>query len=127
MQIATLSYQYDPKENVNGDSRAKLRNRRILTTLANPQKKSKQRQSLFSDLSIHSNVPLPPIARNGKRPSSIRIKGSSLPSSKLGESSANLFNHQSRSHSRQSNKSDISGVRSRSVCLEKKTHIFLNI
>jgi hypothetical protein len=93
MQIATLSYQYDPKENVNGDSRAKLRHRRVLTTLTNPQKKYKHRQSFLSSLSTNSTIPLPPIARDGKRPSSIRIKGSSLPSSKLGESSAVSFNH----------------------------------
>ncbi|CAF2597731.1 unnamed protein product [Rotaria sp. Silwood2] len=114
MQIATLNYRYNPKENVNGDSRTKLRHRQILTTITNPQKKHKRR-SLFSDLSTHSNVPLPPIKTKGKRPSSIRIKGSSITSSKLGDTSAYSVPHQSRSHSRQSNRSNISGARSRSV------------
>jgi len=118
MQIATLSYQYDPKENLNGDHRAKLRQQRIRTTLTYPQKKQKQRQSLLTDITANSLQALPPIAKNGKRPSSIRIKGNSLPSSKLGDSSAFSFNHQSRSHSRLSNKSELSGVKSRSVCLK---------
>ncbi|CAF0858056.1 unnamed protein product [Rotaria sordida] len=115
MQIATLSYRYNPRENVNGDHQAKLRHRQILTTITNPEKKHKQRRSLFTDLSAHSNVPLPPIKTNGKRPSSIRIKGSGIASSKLGDSSAYSLPHQSRSHSRQSNRSILSGARSRSA------------
>jgi hypothetical protein len=115
MQIATLSYQYDPKENVNGDSRAKLRHRQVLTTISNPQKKPKQRRSLLSDLSTRSNVPLPPITKSGKRPNSIRIKGNSLTSSKIGDTSAYSFKQPLRSRSRQSDKSEISGARSKSV------------
>ncbi|CAF0906278.1 unnamed protein product [Rotaria sp. Silwood1] len=115
MQIATLNYQYNPKENVNGGSRTKLHQRQILSTITNPPKKNKQRRSLFSDLSIHSNVPLPPIKTNGKRPSSIRIKGSSLTSSKLGDTSIYSIPHRSRSHSRQSNRSILSDTRSSSL------------
>jgi len=121
MQIATLSYQYNPKEN--GDGRAKL-HRRVLTTIINPHKKPKQRQSLYSKLSINSTDPLPPIINNGQRRSSIRVKGSSLPSSKLGETFPNSFSHQSRSQSRQSNKSENLNRRSRSVCFTRKTYYF---
>lgn len=116
MQIATLNYQYKPKENVNGDSRAKLCQRHILTTITSSQKKVKQRQSLNSDWTIHSNGQLPPIIKNGPRRSSIRINGSSVPSSKLGEPSAHSFQRQSRSNSRQSNKSENFDLRNRSVC-----------
>lgn len=115
MQIATLSYQYNPKENANGNTRARLRHRQVLTTITSPPKKNKPRQSLFSDLSTYSSVPLPPIKKSGKRPSSIRIKGSGLSSAKLGDTSIYSFHHQSRSHSRQSNRTERSHARSRSV------------
>ncbi len=126
MQIATLSYQYNPKENVNGDSRAKLYHRRVLTTIRNPQKKSKIRQTLYSKLSAHSNDALPPIRNSVPRRSSMRVKGSSLPSSKLGETLMNSFYHQSRSQSRQSNKSENLIGRSRSVCFIRKKYIISN-
>ncbi len=116
MQIATLNYQFNPKENVNGDGRAQLRHRKILTTVTNPQKKSYPRQSLHSDLSIHSIGTLPPIATNGHRGSSINIKGSTsfTTSSRIGETSA----HPSHSQSQLSN-NDNGDVTRRSVCLEK--------
>ena len=118
MQVATLSYHYKPKENLNGDSRAKLCHRHIRTTLTNLEKKSKQRQSLYSDLTLHTNGQLPPITTNVRRGSSMRVKGSSLPSSKLGDSSAHSFNNRlSRSNSRLSLNSDHHDSRSRSVCL----------
>lgn len=120
MQIATLNYQYKPKENVNGDSRAKLCHRHVLTTITNTQKKPKQRQSLHSKLNGHFGGALPPI-KNGSRRNSMRIKGSSLASLlKIGDTSAYSFHHQSRSQSRQSNNSENLDGRNRSVCLEKK-------
>jgi len=119
MQIATLSYQFNPKDNVNGDGRAKLHHRRVITTLTNPQKKSKQRPSLRSTLSTYSNGPLPPIKNGFQHRDSIRTKGSSLPVSKLGETSAHSFGYRSRSHSRQSNISEHVDTRSRSVCLTR--------
>lgn len=113
MQIATLSYQYDPKDSGNGNSRAKLHQRQILTTIVNPTKKSKPRRSLFSEFT-HSSGPLPPIKQNTRRRNSIHIKGSSI-SSKIPDTSAYSLRNQSRSQSRQSNRSNVSG-RSRSVC-----------
>ena len=115
MQIATLSYRYKPKEKGNVDNRAKLFHRQILTTITNPTKKIKQRRSLHSDLTGQTNGQLPPINQAVPRRTSIRIQGSSLPSSKLGDTSAYSFQHQSRAHSRQSNKSDHLDGRSRSV------------
>ena len=121
MQIATLSYRYKPKENGHDEHRARLCRRQILTTITtNPTKKIKSRRSLHSsDITTQSfnNGQLPLINHNSQRRSSIRIQGSSLPSSKLGESSAYSFNHQQpRSRSRQSNLSDHLDGRSRSVC-----------
>lgn len=118
MQIATLSYRYKPKENGHDDHRAKLSRRQILTTImTNPTKKIKSRRSLHSDLTRQSNNgQLPPINSTPQRRSSIRIQGSSLPSSKLGESSAYSFHQPSRSRSRQSISSDHPDGRSRSVC-----------
>ncbi|CAF3201971.1 unnamed protein product [Rotaria socialis] len=113
MQIATLSYQYDPKDNSSSGSRAKLQHRQVLTTITNPQQQQKPRRSLFSDLSGNSNVPLPPIKKTVKRPNSIRIKGSSI-SSKVADTSVYSCQHQPRAHSRQSNISELSR-RSRSV------------
>ena len=123
MQTATLNYQYNSKENVNGSSRTKLHHRHVLTTVANPQKRRKQRQSLYSDLSQYSNAPLPPIKPINKRPSSIRIKGSSLTSSKIANISTYSANRQPRSHSQQSIKSEISIARSRSVRLKTKVKL----
>jgi hypothetical protein len=117
MQLATLSYQYKPKENINGDSRAKLCHRHLRSTVTNVEKKPKQRRSLYSDLTLHSNGQLPPITTSARRRSSMRIRGSSLPSSKLGDLSSHSFHHQSRSHSRLSNSSEHFDTRSRSVCL----------
>lgn len=115
MQIATLNYQYDSKENVNADARARHRQRHVLSSIVKPQRKQKQRQSLLSDPSLNSNVPLPPIATNGKRPSSIRIKGSSLTAGKMIETTPYSFHQQSRSRSRNSDLNEPAGARSRSV------------
>jgi hypothetical protein len=124
MQIATLSYHYKPKENLNGDSQAKLSHQHRRTTVTNLEKKVKQRQSLHSDLTIHTNGQLPPITTNvRRRSSSMQIKGSSLPSSKLGESPSHSFHHRpSRSNSRLSNTSEHLDARSRSVCLSNRTY-----
>lgn len=120
MQIATLSYHYDQNPNARGDNRSKIRQRQILATIANQPKQSKQRRSLYSDFSGHSTVPLPPIKTKGKRPNSIRVKGNSFASSKALDTSIYSYSHQSRSHSRQSNKSGPSIARSRSVCFREK-------
>lgn len=120
MQIATLNYHYDSKENLtNNDLRGgRQRQRHVLTNLVQSNKKPKQRQSLLSDPSLSSSVPLPPIPSNQKRPSSIRIKGNSLTTAaKPSDVSAYAFHpNQSRSRSRHSDHSDTGGsVRSRSV------------
>lgn len=118
MQIATLNYHYDSKENLNNnDVRGRQRHRHVLTSIVQSNKKPKQRQSLLSDPSLTSSVPLPPIPSHQKRPSSIRIKGNSLTAAKSSELSAYAFHaNQSRSRSRNSDHSDTGGsVRSRSV------------
>jgi hypothetical protein len=118
MQVATLSYQYNPKDNFHSDSKSKFQHRHILTTIKNPPKKPKQQRTILADLSTNSNVPLSQIkTATSKRPSSIRIKGSGLQSSKFIETSISSFHQPSRSRSRQSDKSDILGPRSQSVCL----------
>jgi hypothetical protein len=117
MQIATLNYQYNPKEKFHSDSKSKYQHRHILTTITNPTKKSKQQRSFLPDLTTNSHAVLPPIKTTNKRPSSIRIKGSGLQSSKLNEASISAVHPSSRSRSRQSDKTDILGTRSRSVCL----------
>lgn len=127
MQIATLSYRYKPNEKGNADNRAKLLHRQILTTVTSPTKKIKQRRSVRSDLTGQSNGQLPPINQRVPRRTSIRIQGSSLPSSKLGDTSAFSFHHQSRSHSRLSNKSDQLDGRSRSVGHDRRRRNVLQI
>lgn len=116
MQVATLSYHYNPKENFHSASKSKFQHRHILTTIKNPEKKSKQQQSFLSNPSKNLNAPLSPIKTTNKRPSSIRIKGSGLQSSKFNDVSIASFQQSVRSRSRQSDKSDIQGTRSRSVC-----------
>jgi hypothetical protein len=116
MQTATL--RYNPKTNFHSDSKSKFQQRHIFTIIKNPQKKSKQRRSFLSDQNTNSNAYLPPLARTNKRPSSIRIKGSGLQSSKFNDASSSSFQQPPRSsRSRQSDKSDITVTRSRSVCL----------
>ena len=119
MQIATLNYQYDSKENVNADARARHHQRHVLTSLVKPQRRYKPRQSLHSDPSLHSNPPLPPIPAHGKRPSSIRIQGSSLTANKLIETTPYSFHPQPRSRSRTSEQIETAGARSRSVGAER--------
>jgi hypothetical protein len=125
MQIATLNYRYNPRENVNKDNKPKLLHRHLYTTIKNPPK---QRQSFLSNLSTNSHAHLPPIKTNGKRPSSIRIKGSGLTSSsKSNNISTHAFNQPPRSRSQQSDKSEGVGTRSRSVCKNLNFNlIFLN-
>ena len=121
MQIATLSYHYTPKDQRQNDSRSKIQRRHILTTVNNPTKKSKpqsqqqQQRTFLPDISTNSTNSLPAIKKTSKRPSSIRIKGNGLQSSKLTDASISSFHQPSRSRSRQSDKSDIPGTRSRSV------------
>jgi hypothetical protein len=117
MQIATLNYQYNPKDSFHSNSKTKFQHRHILTTVTNPKKKPKQRQSFLPNVSTNSNASLPPLKSTGKRPNSIRIKGSGILSSKFNDTSTYSFHQLSRSHSRQSDKSDIAGTRSRSVCI----------
>ncbi len=109
MQTATLNYQYNPKESFYSDSKSKFQLRHVLATVKTPQKKFKQHQPC--------NSYLPPIKNTSKRPNSIRIKGSGLTSSKFNDRSLPSFNQPTRLHSRQSNKTDISATRSRSVCI----------
>ena len=114
MQIATLSYRPNPKENFNSNTKSKLLHRHTFTTRKNLPK---QRQYFLSDLRTNSRTRLPPIKTNGKRPSSIRVTGNGLTSSfKVNDLSTHSFNQPSRSRSRQSDKSDTLGGRSRSVC-----------
>jgi len=117
MQVATLNYRYNPKDNFHSNSKSKFQHRHILTTIKNPPKKPKQQRSILADLSTNSNAPVPSIKTTSKRPSSIRIKGSGLQSSKFTETSISSFHQLSRSRSRQSDKSDIPGTISQSVCL----------
>ena len=115
MQIATLSYQYGPKDHRPNDSRGKYQRRQILTTVNNPSKKIKPQRTFLPDISTNSTHSLPAINKPSKRPSSIRIKGNGLQSSKLNETSTSSFQQPSRSRSRQSEKSDVAATRSRSV------------
>jgi hypothetical protein len=119
MQIATLRYQVNPKDKVISDARARLRYRQTLA-ITNPQKKPKQRQSLASKLSAHTNGAFPPIKKNSQHRNSIRINGSSLASSKIGEIYPSSLRHASRPPSRRSSKSEYRDGRSGSVCLQRK-------
>ncbi|CAF1547363.1 unnamed protein product [Rotaria sordida] len=112
MQIATISYQSNPKENFHNDSRLPFQHRHILTTIKNPQKKQNQHRSVLSNLSINSNNHLPSIKTNQKRSS---IKGNGLTSSKLNNISTVSFRQSSCSRSQQSDTNDISRTRSRSI------------
>lgn len=116
MQIATLNYHYSPKGNFHNDSKSKFQHRHILTTIKNPPKKPKHQRELSHDLSTNSNAPLPPITTKNKRPNSIRIKGNGLQSTKFNDASISSFQQSIRSRSRQSDRSDVLGTRSRSVC-----------
>lgn len=120
MQVATLSYHYTPKDQRQNNSRSKIQRRHILTTVNNPTKKIKpqsqqQQRTFLPDISTNSTNSLPAIKKTSKRPSSIRIKGNGLQSSKLTDASISSFHQPSRSRSRQSDKSDHLGTRSRSV------------
>ena len=116
MQIATLAYQYKPEDgNQTGDNRARLQKKHLLTTIRNVPKKIKQRQTVNSDLTTYLNQQLPPIRTNEQRRNSMRIKGSSLASSKIGERSTYSFTPHVRTHSRLSNKSEHVEPNSRSV------------
>ena len=118
MQIATLNYQYNPKDNFHSNSKSKFRLRHIVATIKSPEKTSKQRRSFATNFSTNSNASLPLIKATSKRPNSIRIKGNGIISSKFNDSSTYSFHQLPRSNSRQSNKSDVSGTRSRSVCID---------
>ncbi|CAF3833004.1 unnamed protein product [Rotaria sp. Silwood1] len=115
MQIATLSYQSNPKENFHIDSRLAFQHRHVLTTITNSSKKQKQRRSLLSAITVNSNHHLPPIKTNQKQSGSICIKGNGLPSSKLNDTLTSSFHQPSRSRSQQSDINDLSRIRSRSV------------
>ncbi|CAF4207822.1 unnamed protein product [Rotaria sordida] len=112
MQIATISYQSNPKENFHNDSRLPFQHRHILTTIKNPEKKQNKTRSVLYNLSINSNNHLPSIKTNQKRSS---IKGNGLTSSKLNNISTVSFRQSSFSRSRQSDINDISRTRSRSI------------
>jgi hypothetical protein len=116
MQIATLNYQYNHKDKYPSDSKSKVQHRHILTTFTSSQKKPKQQRTFQPDTNITSNGSLPPIKNSSQQPNSIRIKGSGLQSSKLTDVSHTSFRQPSRSRSRQSNKSDLLGTNSRTVC-----------
>jgi hypothetical protein len=118
MQIATLNYHYNPKNNFHSNSKSKFQLRHIVTTIKSPEKKPKQRRAYEPNISINSNASLPLIKATSKRPNSIRIKGNGIISSKFNDSSTYSFHQLPRSNSRQSNKSDVSGTRSRSVCID---------
>ena len=127
MQIATLNYNYGSKDNATNEARPKQRHRHVMTSVIQNQRKQKQRQSFISEQGIYSSVPLPPIVTNGKRPSSIRIKGSSLTSTKVTEVSVPTVEHHSRSRSRNSNQSDVNGrQRSRSVSHSRDQWLHFN-
>ncbi|CAF2836817.1 unnamed protein product [Rotaria sp. Silwood2] len=124
MQVATLSYQSNPKENFHNDPRLTFQHRHILTTITSPQKKQKQRRPPLSDVSINSNNHLPSVKIYQKRPGSIYVKGNRLTSSKLNDistvsklndTSTTSFHQPSRARSQVSDINDISRIRSRSV------------
>lgn len=118
MQVATLSYHYTPKDQRQNGSRNKAQRRHVLTTVTNPttkKSKSQEQRTFHPDLSTYSTNSLPAINKTSKRPSSIRIKGNGLQSSKLTDASISSFHQPSRSRSRQSDKSDVVGSRSQSV------------
>ena len=118
MQIATLNYQYGPKDKYSSDSKSKVQHRHILTTFTGPQKKSKQQRTFQPDVSVTSNNSLPPIHKRGKRSNSMRVNGSGLQSSKANEKFQASLRQPSRARSRHSNKSDLPRARSGSVCLD---------
>jgi hypothetical protein len=118
MQIATLNYQYGPKDKYSSDSKSKAQHRHILTTFTSPQKKSKQQRTFQPDVSLMSSNSLPPIQKSGKRPNSIRVNGSGLQSSKANDKFQSSLRQPSRARSRHSNRSDLQRTRSQSVCLD---------
>ncbi|CAM2701557.1 unnamed protein product [Rotaria socialis] len=115
MQIATLNYPPNPKENLHSDSRSAFHHRQVLTIVTNVEKKQKQRRSFLSDLTANSNKRLPPMKTNSNRPSSIRIKGNGFTAPKLHDKSMTSYNQPCRTQSRLSEKNDAIGTRSRSV------------
>ena len=118
MQIATFNYQDDSKGDFHSGSKLTFHHRLTFNARTNSQKKQKQRRSFVSDLTTHSHAPLPPVKVNNQLPSSIRIKGNGITTSrKSNKISTSSFYQASRSCSRESNRSNISEARSRSVCV----------
>ncbi|CAF3843740.1 unnamed protein product [Rotaria magnacalcarata] len=115
MQIATINYPPNPKENFQSDPRSAFHDRQVLTIVTNAEKKQKQRRSFLSDLTANSNKRLPPMKKNSNRPSSMRIKGNGFTASKLHDKSMTSCNQPRRTQSRLSEKNDAIGTRSRSV------------
>lgn len=113
MQVATLSYQYKPKENFHNKSKSNVHQRILLANVKISRKKSQHDRSFSSDQSANSNRTLPAI----KPKNSIHIHGNGLQQArKLNDVSISSFN---RSRSRQSNKSTNLGLTSRTVCRDK--------
>lgn len=115
MQVATLSYQYNPKDQFSTHSKSKHPSRHVLTTVINPATKKPRKQD---NLTTKYNQPLPPIKSTTKTKNSISIHGNGLQGAALQDSSLPSFHQASRSHSRHSNRSDPLGGRSQTVRLD---------
>lgn len=109
MQIATLNYQLNPKENFHCDSRP-------VFNIVGKTSKKHQRECLSSGNNGNSSKPLAPVKTHKKDSTSMHIQGNGLHSSKLTDASTCSFYQGSRSRSRLSDINDIPVARSRSVC-----------